>query len=190
MSTTGQVRELERSVSSLSVASVDSLASNEDWDRSQTVDISKLPSPPSTPPPHLRHARRSTAGRVEDIRGTPPSARADRSLSELLRAHAEMGRDVNITSDEERRLSDELARWINSDFSPYEPSDDAYFLRHSTSSSPALPSPDTTLDEDVTLSLNNMQLKDHSHSQAQDTTTPRQLHTNTESCNSVSSKSN
>ncbi|KIJ29123.1 hypothetical protein M422DRAFT_188918, partial [Sphaerobolus stellatus SS14] len=49
-----------------------------------------------------------------------------KSLSDLLRLHAEKGKDVQLSAEDELRLSEELGRWINSDSSPYEPDDDFF----------------------------------------------------------------
>ncbi|KDQ10343.1 hypothetical protein BOTBODRAFT_58085 [Botryobasidium botryosum FD-172 SS1] len=104
---------MERSLSSLSITSVaSSTGASEDWNRSRS-DVSKPPSPPMTPE---RRTLALAEGSATDNGRTPTSAvRGTRSLSEIMRLHAERGRDVRLNEDEEMRLSEELARWINSD---------------------------------------------------------------------------
>ncbi|KAH9968225.1 hypothetical protein BC827DRAFT_1113132, partial [Russula dissimulans] len=51
-----------------------------------------------------------------------------RTLSELLRLHAEKGTDVHFTAEEATRLEELLGQWINSSSSPYE-GDDEFFTR-------------------------------------------------------------
>jgi len=49
-----------------------------------------------------------------------------RSLSELLKLHAEKGTDVTFCQDEAQRLADVLGRWINASSSPYEAEDEGF----------------------------------------------------------------
>ncbi|KAG1793711.1 uncharacterized protein HD556DRAFT_467931 [Suillus plorans] len=78
-----------------------SLNLNEDWDRSSDIII-----PQTTP-----GANRS---------------RKNRSLSELMRLHAEKGTNVIFNVEEASRVADVLKQWINSGTSPYEGEDDFF----------------------------------------------------------------
>ncbi|KIY63973.1 hypothetical protein CYLTODRAFT_359157, partial [Cylindrobasidium torrendii FP15055 ss-10] len=49
-----------------------------------------------------------------------------RTLSELLRIHAEKGTEVKFTQEEANRLGDVLGQWINAGSSPYEGEDDFF----------------------------------------------------------------
>ncbi|KAF8595522.1 hypothetical protein BDV93DRAFT_528604 [Ceratobasidium sp. AG-I] len=95
---------------------------SEDWDR--------LTPAPVTPPP-------SRIRLPEDFEECTPGGgtRAARSLSDLMRLHAEHGKEnLSLNPQEERRLEEELAKWVNS-----EEDDDTYFGRRSldgTSSGP------------------------------------------------------
>ncbi|KAF8271866.1 hypothetical protein EI94DRAFT_1656918, partial [Lactarius quietus] len=51
-----------------------------------------------------------------------------RTLSELLKLHAEKGTDVHFSAEEATRLEEVLGQWINSGPSPYEGEDD-FFAR-------------------------------------------------------------
>ncbi|KAH7904977.1 hypothetical protein BJ138DRAFT_840466 [Hygrophoropsis aurantiaca] len=107
-----------------------SLNSNEDWDRSES-DIRthlSLGSATATTP------RNSVAFPAHGMQETPTregsiSRKAGRSLSELLKLHAEEGTDVNFSAEEASRVADVLNQWINSSTSPYEGEDD--FFTHS-----------------------------------------------------------
>ncbi|KAH7101431.1 hypothetical protein BKA62DRAFT_672074 [Auriculariales sp. MPI-PUGE-AT-0066] len=85
------------------------LNSIEDWDKSST-DIqfdSKPESRPTTPKGGENTKRR---------------------FAELLQKHAEDGKAVDLSAEDEVKLSEELAAWINSDSGPFEPADD-WFAR-------------------------------------------------------------
>lgn len=87
---------------------------SEDWDR--------LTPAPVTPP--------STRTRLpEDFEECTPGGgtRAARSLSDLMRLHAEHGKEnLQLNPQEESRLEEELAKWVNS-----EEDDDTFFGRRS-----------------------------------------------------------
>ncbi|KAI9511644.1 hypothetical protein F5148DRAFT_262320 [Russula earlei] len=59
-----------------------------------------------------------------------PDARSGRSgkrtLSDLLKLHAEKGTNVHCTAEEATRLEELLGQWINSGSSPYEGDDDLF----------------------------------------------------------------
>ncbi|KAB5589031.1 hypothetical protein CTheo_7527 [Ceratobasidium theobromae] len=85
---------------------------SEDWDR--------LTPAPATPPPNSRPL-------PDDLECTPGGSRAARSLSDLMRLHAEHGKEnLQLNPQEERRLEEELAKWVNS-----EEDDETYFGRRS-----------------------------------------------------------
>lgn len=93
---------IERSLSALSLTS----SKSEDWDRSQ-YDISRTTAP-CTPSPRRRRVELPS---IEAVDGTP-SRRSGRSLSDLLRLHAENGKDLTLNQEEESRLSEALATWV------------------------------------------------------------------------------
>ncbi|KZT34085.1 hypothetical protein SISSUDRAFT_969056, partial [Sistotremastrum suecicum HHB10207 ss-3] len=105
----------------------------EDWDRTTSEEVQEVaaPSGPSTPP------SRSQSGIPEQVDETPNTANARRSLTELMKAHAEKGKDLNLSDEDAERLTEELGNWINSDSSPYEPDDD-FFCRRSSLDDAAL----------------------------------------------------
>ncbi|KAF8531314.1 hypothetical protein JB92DRAFT_95402 [Gautieria morchelliformis] len=116
--------QLEASLSNLSIGS--SSSTSEDWDRSAS-EIQADPEPPQTP----STSRVATVHVVDtENEGTPGGAKGRQSLSDLLRLHAEKGKDLKLSKEDEQRLSEELGKWINSDSSPYEPDDD-FFSRPS-----------------------------------------------------------
>lgn len=87
---------------------------SEDWDR--------LTPAPVTPPP-------SRIRLPEDFEESTPGGgtRAARSLSDLMRLHAEHGKEnLHLNHQEEQRLEEELAKWVNS-----EEDDDTFFGRRS-----------------------------------------------------------
>ncbi|KAI0305148.1 hypothetical protein B0F90DRAFT_1815394 [Multifurca ochricompacta] len=56
-----------------------------------------------------------------------------RTLSELLKLHAEKGTDVHFTTEEATRLEEVLGQWINASSSPYEGEDDFFTRPHDDS---------------------------------------------------------
>jgi len=108
---------LEAGVSSLSLNS-SIQGGGEDWDQSIIIEPnghdSESTRRPSTPPAQTRKG-------LPEPDGTPDMGTKSRaSLSELLRRHAEKGRELKLSDEDEERLSEELGNWINSDSSPYE----------------------------------------------------------------------
>jgi len=63
-----------------------------------------------------------------------------RTLSDLLKIHAEKGTDVNFSPEEAAKLEEVLGRWINSGSSPYEGDDDFFVRALDDSSLPRRPS--------------------------------------------------
>ncbi|CAE6375261.1 unnamed protein product [Rhizoctonia solani] len=87
---------------------------SEDWDRATPA--------PSTPPSNSKILPE----------GTPNGSR---SLSDLMKLHAEHGKEnLQLNQQEEQRLEEELARWVNS-----EEDDDTYFGRRSLDGASARP---------------------------------------------------
>jgi len=79
-----------------------------------TVDDDDAPPSPTSDAPHPSHRRGGRSGK--------------RTLSELLKLHAEKGTNVHFTAEEAARLEDVLGQWINSGSSPYE-DEDEFFTR-------------------------------------------------------------
>ncbi|EIN09282.1 hypothetical protein PUNSTDRAFT_52567 [Punctularia strigosozonata HHB-11173 SS5] len=126
---------------SLAASSSSSSSSQEDWDRSMTL-AGADGEPPRTPrntvafpaegPTPVRNDANTIVGR-ESSHGREGGKR---TLSELLKAYAEDGRDINFSSEEAGRLADVLGRWVNSDSSPYE-GEDTFFRTQDDSSLPS-----------------------------------------------------
>ncbi|KAG0697901.1 hypothetical protein DFH29DRAFT_944198 [Suillus ampliporus] len=106
-----------------------SLNLNEDWDRSESDIIV----------PQTQLPRNSVLFPGEEAQDHCTTPRANgsgkcRSLSELMRLHAEKGTDVTFNIEEATRVADVLKQWINSGTSPYEGEDD-FFSRANDDSS-------------------------------------------------------
>ncbi|KAJ7768544.1 hypothetical protein B0H16DRAFT_1366241 [Mycena metata] len=133
MSTSGE--DLSRSISKLSLHSE---SSAEDWDRSLSMDGDgdemNEGGPPRTTPrnsvvfPAGAAGDDATPGRNPKANGKTEGGK--RSLSELLRLHAEKGTDCTFSPEEAARVADVLRDWINAGSSPYEDEDD-FFARGS-----------------------------------------------------------
>lgn len=112
--------------------------SPEDWDHSEpttTIDHSTANTTASSAAPSRVAFPSSQGGRDDDDDAAsapqpPPEGgrSGKRTLSELLKFHAEKGTDVHFTTEEAARLEETLGRWINSCSSPYE-GDDEFFAR-------------------------------------------------------------
>ncbi|KAH9852569.1 hypothetical protein C2E23DRAFT_826162 [Lenzites betulinus] len=129
--------QVDYSMSQLSLGS--SPSDIEDWDRSMSSDAD---------PPHASTPRNSVSFPGHDAgdnEGTPGRnmslgrGAGKRTLSDLLKLHAEKGQDVNLTQEEASRLADVLGQWINSASSPYEAEDD-FFSRQSSQDDSSIPS--------------------------------------------------
>ncbi|KAJ7822419.1 hypothetical protein B0H13DRAFT_2127030 [Mycena leptocephala] len=120
--------DLSRSMSTLSLHSE---SSTEDWDRSLSMDGDD-PDPSAVAPRTTpRNSVVFPAGAADDATpGAKSKAGGKRSLSELLRLHAEKGTDVTFSPEEATRVADVLRDWINAGSSPYEDDDD-FFTRGS-----------------------------------------------------------
>ncbi|KAJ7139050.1 hypothetical protein C8R44DRAFT_584509, partial [Mycena epipterygia] len=108
---------------------------SEDWDRSLSLDGSQPPSPGSTTRPLASTTPRNSVVFPADDEATPGRSaqtgeKGKRSLSELLRLHAEKGTDCKFSAEEASQVADVLRDWINAGSSPYEDEDD-FFARGS-----------------------------------------------------------
>ncbi|KAJ7654792.1 hypothetical protein B0H17DRAFT_1163490 [Mycena rosella] len=109
---------------------------SEDWDRSMSLDGSQPPSPGvQMRPLATTTPRNSVVFPAGDDDATPgrraaPGEQGKRSLSELLRLHAEKGTDCKFSAEEASQVADVLRDWINAGSSPYEDEDD-FFARGS-----------------------------------------------------------
>jgi len=108
--TTMTAENVQLAFSQLSVSGTEN--QNEDWDRSI----------------------RSPSG-VQSAQG---EARK-RTLSDLLRLHAEKGKDLDLSQEEANQLAEVLGRWINSESSPFE-GEDTFFTPGQSQDDSALPS--------------------------------------------------
>ncbi|KAF7296556.1 hypothetical protein HMN09_01062700 [Mycena chlorophos] len=119
---------------SLSTLSLNSSqgSQSEDWDRSLSMDGSSPPSPgPQTRSLSSTTPRNSVvfpAGSTDAdaTPGRPGEGSGKRSLSELMRLHAEKGTACKFTPEEASRIGDVLRDWINAGSSPYEGEDDFF----------------------------------------------------------------
>ena len=104
---------------------------SEEWDHSATeiqLSLERLNNAVSFP----AGGRADGEGRGNEENAKPDSSlsrRMGRSLSELLRRHAEKGTNVNFTAEEALRVGEVLRQWINSGMSPYEGEDEDFFAR-------------------------------------------------------------
>jgi len=118
-------------------------SSNDDWDRSVSMQEASTLSTSTSEPAQSRNsiAFPSVTDVVTTVSQHWESSKIDgkRSLSELLKRHAEKGTDVTFSQDEAQRLADVLGRWINASSSPYEAEDDD--LLHSQDDISVMPRP-------------------------------------------------
>ncbi|CAL1709200.1 unnamed protein product [Somion occarium] len=104
---------LGHSLSQLSIQSTASQA--DDWDRSVCDDTEGS----TGTQPNTVSFPGNTNG--DEEQNTPiAGGKGKRTLSELLKLHAEKGTDVHFTPEEASRVADVLGQWINSSSSPYE----------------------------------------------------------------------
>ncbi|KAH9941307.1 uncharacterized protein BXZ73DRAFT_42053 [Epithele typhae] len=118
------------SMSQLSISSADT----EDWDRSMSSDLGELttiPTPRNSVSFPGNGAEGEHGGAANGATGSLGRGAGNRTLSELLKLHAEKGTDVNFTPEEASRVADVLGQWINSSSSPYEGEDDFFSRQHS-----------------------------------------------------------
>ncbi|KAG6841005.1 hypothetical protein C0991_002785, partial [Blastosporella zonata] len=107
-------------MSSLSIN--DSSSQNEDWDRSLIISDVESLSPSlarqiskSTPRNSIIFPVDSdaTPGRTRANTVDSPARDGNRSLSELMKLHAEKGTDVRFSAEEASRLADVLGQWVD-----------------------------------------------------------------------------
>ncbi|TFK32807.1 hypothetical protein BDQ12DRAFT_638338 [Crucibulum laeve] len=126
---------LDFSLSTLSFNSTDS--QSEDWDRS--INMSQPESPmehnftefaTTTPRNSVIFPAEDNATPAKPACGTciGEQVKGKRSLSELLKLHAEKGTSCQFSAEEASRVADVLGQWINASSSPYEGEDD-FFAR-------------------------------------------------------------
>ncbi|KAJ6535913.1 hypothetical protein DFH09DRAFT_1179125 [Mycena vulgaris] len=129
--------EAEFSMSKLSLHSNGS--QSEDWDRSISMDGSQPPSPGAQSRPLATTTPRNSVIFPAEDEATPGRSsgggaktgeKGKRSLSELLRLHAEKGTESKFSAEEASQVADVLRDWINAGSSPYEDEDD-FFARGS-----------------------------------------------------------
>lgn len=89
---------------------------SEDWDRSMSQDDSQPPSPGAQTRSLATTTPRNSvvfpAGHEDDNATPGRSKRSKRSLSELLRLHAEKGTDCRFTVEETAQLAAVLNDWV------------------------------------------------------------------------------
>ncbi|KAF8137056.1 hypothetical protein EV363DRAFT_1316558 [Boletus edulis] len=106
---------------------------SEDWDRSEgEINPSHVNRKANSTP------RNSVVFPGDGVEDTPRRSfggrKEGRSLSELMKLHAEKGTDVSFTAQEASRVADVLKQWINSEMSPYEGEDDFFSYSQDDSS--------------------------------------------------------
>ncbi|THU98602.1 hypothetical protein K435DRAFT_818804 [Dendrothele bispora CBS 962.96] len=102
---------------------------SEDWDRSLIMDDSASSSQSSdakTPRNSVAFPADANGKDMDETPSAPGGGKGNRSLSELMKLHAEKGTDCNFSSEEAARIADVLGRWINASSSPYEDDDDFF----------------------------------------------------------------
>ncbi|KIK66163.1 hypothetical protein GYMLUDRAFT_38687 [Collybiopsis luxurians FD-317 M1] len=118
--------DFSRSMSQLSIHSNGS--QSEDWDRSLMLNEGDLSiADLSTKTPRNSVAFPAEGDAADGVDATPKNgAKGKRSLSELLRLHAEKGTECRFSPEEAARVADVLGQWINASSSPYEGEDDFF----------------------------------------------------------------
>ncbi|PCH45076.1 hypothetical protein WOLCODRAFT_139379 [Wolfiporia cocos MD-104 SS10] len=116
---------INQSLSELSLHSA-TASEAEDWDRSLELNAGGLGA--RTPRNSVALPVSAPAEGTKLTEGEMSEEKPKRSLSELLKLHAEKGKDVTFTPEEASRIAEVLGRWINSGPSPYEGEDD-FFAR-------------------------------------------------------------
>lgn len=86
--------------------------SSEDWDRSESeIDPSRINGRTTSTP------RNSVVFPGDGVEDTPRRSRGrgkeGRSLSELMKLHAEKGTDVTFSAEEASRVADVLKQWVS-----------------------------------------------------------------------------
>jgi len=109
---------------------------SDDWDRSEgdinpssiTFNRRTLNTTPRNSVVFPRDGVEDTPGRSGSCPGGKGKGKDGRSLSELMRLHAEKGTDVSFSAEEVSQVADLLKQWINSGTSPYEDEDEGDFF--------------------------------------------------------------
>lgn len=102
------VSEVDVSMSQLSLASSES----EDWDRSMSSDAD--PNQANTPRNSVSFPGHGGADEATlSQNGSLGRGAGKRTLSELLKLHAEKGTDVNFTPEEAGRVAEVLGQWVS-----------------------------------------------------------------------------
>ena len=106
--------QVDFSMSQLSLTSSDT----EDWDRSMSSDAD--PNHASTPRNSVSFPGHSGADvAAVSQNGSLGRGAGRRTLSELLKLHAEKGTDVNFTPEEASRVAEVLGQWVSVLVSPH-----------------------------------------------------------------------
>jgi hypothetical protein len=101
----------ELNMSQLSLSSDGS--QSEDWDRSMMVEQpSDTPDSRQTPRNSVIFPSGATADQPTPKGSASQRGKQKRSLTELLRLHAEKGTDCNLSTEEAARLGDVLGQWV------------------------------------------------------------------------------
>jgi len=128
------------SLSTLSLNSTGSDSQNEDWDRfleitdeDMTSENTLSPLARTTPRNSVVFPADETPGRIVKTGGGhgrdgSVDGKGKRTLSELMKMHAERGTNCQFSVEEASRVADVLGQWINASSSPYESEDD-FFVR-------------------------------------------------------------
>ncbi|KAH9831151.1 uncharacterized protein C8Q71DRAFT_715759 [Rhodofomes roseus] len=115
-------QQVNLSMSQLSLNSNGSASEAEDWDRSMNLDTQTPRNSVAFP------GGEGGEGEAAAALGRGQDGKSKRTLSELLKLHAEKGKDVAFSPEEASRIAEVLGQWINSGPSPYEGEDD-FFAR-------------------------------------------------------------
>ncbi|KAF6760605.1 hypothetical protein DFP72DRAFT_882715 [Ephemerocybe angulata] len=113
-----------RSASASSSSSIDAA----DWDTSVTMSDTPRLTPRNSVlfPQEMNEGEESTPRRKETSQRSIGKGEGGRTLSDLLKLHAEKGTRCAFTQEEARRVGDVLGQWINSSSSPYEGEEDSF----------------------------------------------------------------
>lgn len=105
--------QVNLSLSQLSLHSAGSTSEVEDWDRSMNLQSGPEVLDSHTPRNSVAFpADVGVEGGGEDTPGRGRGAGAKRTLSELLKLHAEKGTDVTFSQEEASRIAEVLGQWV------------------------------------------------------------------------------
>ncbi|KAF6741955.1 hypothetical protein DFP72DRAFT_831912 [Ephemerocybe angulata] len=115
---------------SASASSSSSSIDAADWDTSVTMSDTPRLTPRNSVlfPQEVNQGglEESTPRRKETSQRSIGKGEGGRTLSDLLKLHAEKGTRCAFTQEEARRVGDVLGQWINSSSSPYEGEEDSF----------------------------------------------------------------